>query len=162
MVCTLSKSAAIFEVCKNDIISRSLAHVARAQEANTVHCSPVCNSDLLIPVGHVCAIDDVISLVKKPPTPLTNSFSKGTNWWSSTLHKIWWIFFWFVRDRCVLFGNAILTDIDCISKRLAIWLCSSDQNYRWQLLEVSRTVIYTTSLGIRKEFLKLCTKQKKK
>lgn len=66
MVCTLSKSAAIFEVCKNDIICRSLAHVARAQEANTVHCSPVCNSDLLIPVGHVCLIDDISSLVKKP------------------------------------------------------------------------------------------------
>lgn len=76
MVCTLSKSAAIFEVCKNDIISRSLAHVARAQEANTVHCSPVCNSDLLIPVGHVCAIDDVISLVKKPH-PLQIRFRKA-------------------------------------------------------------------------------------
>lgn len=61
MVCTLSKSAAIFEVCKNGIISRSLAHVARAQEANTVHCSPVCNSDLLIPAGHVCVIDDISS-----------------------------------------------------------------------------------------------------
>ena len=65
MVCTLSKSAAIFELYKNYIISRSLAHVARAQEANTVHCSLVCNSDLLIPAGHVCVIDDIISLVIK-------------------------------------------------------------------------------------------------